>query len=131
MGELHLEVVTNRIKEEKGLEIKVSPPIVVYRESVTKQSSEVEGKSPNKHNKFYMTVEPLEPEFSEAVANGDIHEGRVKKKDREFWDLLTSKGLSKDESERVKHIYHGNLFVDMTRGIVALNEVIELVLDGF
>ena len=31
----------------------------------------------------------------------------------------------------VKDIYEGNVFIDMTRGIVALNEVIELVLDGF
>jgi len=131
MGELHLEVITNRIKEEKGMEIVVSPPIVVYRESITKKSDEVEGKSPNKHNKFYLTVEPLEENFSEAIANGDIHEGRIKKKDRTLWDLYTEKGLSKDEAERVKDIYQGNVFIDMTRGIVALNEVIELVLDGF
>ncbi len=131
MGELHLEVVTNRIKDEKGMEIRVSPPIVVYREAVTKLSEEVEGKSPNKHNKFYMTLEPLEPKFAEAIANGDVHEGRVKKKDRAIWDLFTESGLTKDESERVKDIYQGNVFVDMTRGIVALNEVIELVLDGF
>jgi len=131
MGELHLEVITNRIKDEKGMEIKVSPPIVVYRESVTKKSKEVEGKSPNKHNKFYLTVEPLEETFSEAISNGDIHEGRIKKKDRALWDLMNEKGLPKDEAERVKDIYQGNVFVDMTRGIVALNEVIELVLDGF
>jgi elongation factor 2 len=131
MGELHLEVVTNRIKSEKGMDIKVSPPIVVYRESVTKLSPQVEGKSPNKHNKFYMTVEPLEENFYEAIANGEIHEGRIKKKDRELWDLFHEKGLSKDEAERVKDIYNGNVFIDMTRGIVALNEVIELVLDSF
>ncbi|MCA9459975.1 MAG: elongation factor EF-2 [Nanoarchaeota archaeon] len=131
MGELHLEVVTNRIKDEKGMEIVVSPPIVVYRESVTKLSEEVEGKSPNKHNKFYMTLEPLEEKFAEAVSNGDVHEGRIKKKDRALWDSFTEHGLSKDESERVKDIYEGNVFIDMTRGIVALNEVIELVLDGF
>lgn len=131
MGELHLEVITNRIKEEKGLEIKVSPPIVVYRESIKTLSPQVEGKSPNKHNKFYMTVEPLEETFSQAIADGDIHEGRVKKKDRELWDLFVEKGLDKEEAERVKDIFQGNVFVDMTRGIVALNEVIELVLDGF
>ena len=131
MGELHLEVVTNRIKEEKGMEIRVSPPIVVFRESVTKLSPEVEGKSPNKHNKFYMTLEPLEEDFSKAIADGEIPEGRVKKKDRELWDLFHSKGIDKDEAERIKHIFQGNVFVDMTRGIVALNEVIELVLDGF
>ncbi|MFP4401610.1 MAG: elongation factor EF-2 [Candidatus Nanoarchaeia archaeon] len=131
MGELHLEVITDRIKTEKGMEIKVSPPIVVYRESVTKKSPEVEGKSPNKHNKFYMTLEPLEEEFAQAIAQGEVPEGRVKKKDRELWDLFHEKGISKDEAERIKHIFHGNVFVDMTRGIVALNEVIELVLDGF
>ncbi len=131
MGELHLEVTVNRIKEEKGLPIKQSAPIVVYRESVSKLSEQVEGKSPNKHNKFYMTVEPLEETFSRAIADGDIHEGRVKKKDRELWDLYTEKGMPKDEAERIKDIYQGNIFIDMTRGIVALNEVIELVLDGF
>jgi elongation factor 2 len=131
MGELHLEVVTNRIKDEKGLEIKVSPPIVSYREAVTKLSPQVEGKSPNKHNKFYITLEPLEEKFAEAIANKEVPIGRVKKKDRELWDLFHEKGLSKDEAERVKHIFEGNVFIDMTRGIVALNEVIELVLDGF
>lgn len=131
MGELHLEVVTNRIKSEKNMDIKVSPPIVVYRESCRGMSAQVEGKSPNKHNKFYLTVEPLEDSFSQAIANGEVKEGRIKKKDRELWDLMHEKGLSKDESEKVKDIYHGNVFIDMTRGIVALNEVIELVLDGF
>ncbi|MDA3855649.1 MAG: elongation factor EF-2 [Candidatus Woesearchaeota archaeon] len=131
MGELHLEVTTNRIKEEKKMEIKVSPPIVVYRESIAKLSPEVEGKSPNKHNKFYMTVEPLEESFVEAVANGDIHGGRIKKKDRELWDLFVSKGLPKEEAEKIKDIFQGNVFMDMTRGVVALNEVIELALDGF
>ena len=47
-----------------------------------------------------------------------------------MWDMFHEKGLPKDESERVKDIYKGNVFIDMTRGIVALNEVIELVLDG-
>ena len=131
MGELHLDVVTNRIKTEKGLDIKVSPPIVVYRESVTKKSPEVEGKSPNKHNKFYITVEPLEDSVLEAIQNGEIPEGRIKKKDRELWDLIISKGLPKEEAERVKDIYNGNVFIDMTRGIVALGEIIELVLDAF
>ena len=131
MGELHLEIITNRIEKEKGMEIRTSPPIVVYRESVTKLSQEVEGKSPNKHNKFYMTIEPLEESFSQCLLNGDVREGRIKKKDRALWDLMIEKGLPKEEAERVKDIYRGNVFIDMTRGIVALNEVIELVLDGF
>jgi elongation factor 2 len=131
MGELHLEVVTNRIKEEKDMKIIVSPPIVVYREAVTKKSIEVEGKSPNKHNKFYMTLEPLEESFAEAIKSGTIHQGRIKKKDRALWDSFVEAGLDKDEAERVKDIFQGSVFIDMTRGVVALNEVMELVLDGF
>ena len=37
MGELHLEIVTGRIKRDKGVEIVTSEPIVVYRETVTGQ----------------------------------------------------------------------------------------------
>jgi elongation factor 2 len=38
MGELHLEIIEGRIKNEKGLEVKMGNPIVVYRESVTGKS---------------------------------------------------------------------------------------------
>ena len=38
MGELHLEIIENRIITEKGVEVKTSPPIVVYREAITKKS---------------------------------------------------------------------------------------------
>ena len=34
MGELHLEITTYRIEEEQGIKVKVSEPIVVYRESI-------------------------------------------------------------------------------------------------
>ena len=80
MGELHLEIIENRIKTEKGLDVKTSSPIVVYRETVNKESPEVEGRSPNKHNSFFMKVEPLEDEVYEAIKSGEIPEGRVKKK---------------------------------------------------
>ncbi|MFV2041473.1 MAG: GTP-binding protein, partial [Candidatus Hydrothermarchaeales archaeon] len=59
MGELHLEITEYRINQ-KGIDIVGSEPIVVYRESVTALSPSIEGKSPNKHNKFYFTVEPLD-----------------------------------------------------------------------
>jgi len=53
MGELHLEIIEGRILTEKGLQIKTSPPTVVYRESVTKPGTEEMGKSPNKHNALF------------------------------------------------------------------------------
>jgi elongation factor 2 len=60
MGELHLEVVTkSRITRDRGIEVITSPPIVVYRETIATAAGPVEGKSPNKHNRFYLTVEPM------------------------------------------------------------------------
>ena len=57
MGELHLEIITGRIKRDKGVEIITSEPIVVYRETVTQKAGPVEGKSPNRHNRFYIERE--------------------------------------------------------------------------
>ncbi|HDM36160.1 MAG TPA: elongation factor EF-2, partial [Candidatus Syntrophoarchaeum butanivorans] len=50
MGELHLEIITYRIEHDKNIPITTSPPIVVYRETVTTKAGPVEGKSPNRHN---------------------------------------------------------------------------------
>lgn len=131
MGELHLEIIEGRIKTEKGVEIQTSPPIVVYRETVNKKSPEMEGKSPNKHNKLYFMVEPLEPEVADLIKRGDIPEGRMKKKDFAMRDKLVALGWDNDTALSIKQIYNGNMFIDATRGIVQLSEAIELILDGF
>jgi len=131
MGELHLEVIENRIRTKKGVDIKTSPPIVVYRETVLKRSPEVEGKSPNKHNKFYIVVEPLEDEIYQGIKEGEIPEIRIKKKDEALWKALEARGMSSDDARKVRDIYKGNIFMDMTRGIVHIGEVIEMVMDAF
>lgn len=131
MGELHLEIIENRIKTEKGLNVKTSAPIIVYRETVTKESSPAEGRSPNKHNSFFITVEPLDDATYEAIQRGDIPEGRIKKKSDELSKVLASIGWSGDEIRNVRHVYNGNIFTDETRGEVHMLEVIELILDSF
>jgi len=131
MGELHLEVIENRIKTEKGLQVKTGAPIIVYRETVTKESPEVEGKSPNKHNKLYFKVEPLSDEMQKAIKSGDIPEMRVKKKDMTLRDKFVELGMDNKEALSVKDIYKGNILVDATRGIVHIGEIMELVLDMF
>ncbi len=131
MGELHLEIIENRIITEKNVQVKTSPPIVVYRETVTKKGPEAEGKSPNKHNKVYMYVEPLEPHVRELIRNAELPEGRIKKKDLAIRDTLVEVGYENDTALAVKDIYKGNLFIDKTKGIVQIGEVMELLLDGF
>ena len=131
MGELHLEIIENRIKTEKGLLVKTSPPIIVYRETVGKESPSVEGRSPNKHNSFFIMVEPLDDKIYEAIKEGDIPEGRTKKRSQEVVDRLTELGWRGDEIRNVRDIYKGNMFLDETRGEVHMQEVIEMVLDAF
>jgi len=132
MGELHLEVIENRIIKEKGVEVKTSPPIVVYREAITKTSPEVEGKSPNKHNKLYFIVEPLEEDVSEGIKEGKMPTGRFKKKDNEVISFLRDEcGWDTKLAGNVKGEFNGNLFIDKTRGIVHINEIMEMLLDTF
>ncbi|MBU1703964.1 MAG: elongation factor EF-2, partial [Nanoarchaeota archaeon] len=131
MGELHLEIIENRIKSEKGVDIKTSPPIVVYRESITKPSQEVEGKSPNKHNKFYFTVEPLPSNVYDEIKSGKIPEGRLKKKNTALRDTFKELGYDTKVADSVKDIFHGNVFLDRTKGQVYGPEVMEMVLDMF
>ncbi len=131
MGELHLEVIANRIRTEKGVDVNVSPPIVVYRETVTKQSKVFEGKSPNKHNIFFIQVEPLEDAVYEAIKSGEISEGRIKKKNEQLWKKLESLGISTDEARQYRDIYKNCVLQDRTRGEVHIGEVIEMVCDAF
>ncbi len=131
MGELHLEIIENRIVTEKGVQIKTSPPIVVYRETITRKSKEWEGKSPNKHNKLYIVVEPLEQPVRDLIKSGEISEGRTKKKDLMLRDKLVSIGWKSDDAFSIKDIYKGNIFMDATRGNIQLVEAMDLVLDAF
>ncbi|MFH1211658.1 MAG: elongation factor EF-2 [Candidatus Woesearchaeota archaeon] len=132
MGELHLEIIENRIRSEKGVDVQTSPPIVVYREAcLTKNREAAEGKSPNKHNKLYFFVEPLEEELGAAVKEGKIPEGRVKKKDENLWQELETAGMDSKTTRKVKDVFKGNIFIDNTKGIVHIGEIIEMVLDMF
>jgi elongation factor 2 len=131
MGELHLEIIENRIKSEKKIDIKTSNPIVVYRETVTKPSETGIGKSPNKHNSLFFKVEPISKEMSEAIKSGDIPEGRIKKKDLVIRDKFVELGMNSKEALKVKDVYQGNVFVEATRGQVHIGEILEMVLDMF
>ena len=131
MGELHLEIIENRIKTEKGLDVKTSQPIIVYRETIGKESPTIEGRSPNKHNSFYMKVEVLEDNVYEAIKSGELREGKVKKKSEDLFNIFSKLGWSGDMIREVKDIYKGNVFLDETRGEVHIGEVMDMVLDAF
>ncbi len=126
-GELHLEVITQRIQKNQGIPVQTGEPIVVYREAPQKQSREVEGVSPNRHNKFYITVEPLSEDIVDAIKLGEVSMDMPELERRE---ALQEAGMDKDTSQEVEHIHGTNILIDDTKGIQHLNETMELVIEG-
>jgi elongation factor 2 len=131
MGELHLEITNYRIVNEHKVEIKTSQPIVVFRECVSGRGGPFEGKSPNKHNKFYVEVEPLDMKVVNAIRSGEIETaGRIKdsklmaKKLQEF-------GMERDEARGIVSFVGTNMLLDTTKGIQYLHETMELVKEAF
>ncbi|HIJ00953.1 MAG: elongation factor 2 [Candidatus Methanomethylophilaceae archaeon] len=130
MGELHLEITEYRIVNEYGVEIVSSPPIVVYRESVSKRAGPFEGKSPNKHNKFYFVVEPLEKEVVEALKAGDLTEGKLKDP-KAVARQLAELGMDREEAKGIVMFKGTNALFDNTKGIQYLHETMELIKQAF
>ncbi|WEL24667.1 Translation elongation factor G, EF-G (GTPase) [Haloferax volcanii] len=126
-GELHLEVITQRIRDNQGIPVRTGEPIVVYREQVQGESHEVEGVSPNRHNKFYITAEPLSQDIVDSIKLGEISMDMPELERRE---ALQEAGMDKDTSQNVEHIHGTNILIDDTKGIQHLNETMELVIEG-
>jgi elongation factor 2 len=127
-GELHLEVITQRIERNQGIPVTTGEPIVVYREAPTGATEQVEGISPNRHNRFYVTLEPLEQDIIDVLKRG---EATMDMPELERREALQEAGMDKDTSQNVEHIFGSNIFIDDTKGVQQLNETMELVLEGF
>ncbi len=64
MGELHLEILVDRMKREMGMDVNVGKPQVAYKETVTKPALEVEAKyikQTGGHGQYGHAVINLEP----------------------------------------------------------------------
>lgn len=131
MGELHLEIAVKFLKEYGGgLELLTSRPIVVYRESVAGQGVVAMAKSPNKHSRFWIQVEPLDEKVVELIEKGDLFEGMGRK--RIDGVLRQEADWPTDEAKNVWALEeHKNVLIDLTKGIQYLREVREMVNSGF
>ncbi len=85
MGELHLEIIVDRMKREFGVEANVGKPQVAYRETIRKTVEDVEGKfikqsgGRGQYGHVVLKVEPLPPggrsksfEFVDAIKGGVV-----------------------------------------------------------
>jgi elongation factor 2 len=126
-GELHLEVITQRIERNQGIPVNTGEPIVVFREAIQQGTETIEGISPNRHNRFYIKAEPLDKDIVEKVKLGDVSMDMPEQERRE---VLQEAGMDKDTSQNVEHIHGTNILIDDTKGIQHLNETMELVIEG-
>jgi elongation factor G len=82
MGELHLEIIVDRMKREFGVEANVGAPQVAYRETIRKPVDKVEGKfvkqtgGRGQYGHVWLRIDPQEPgkgfEFVDAVKGGNV-----------------------------------------------------------
>jgi len=82
MGELHLDIIVDRMKREFGVEATVGKPQVAYRETIRKTCEEVEGKfvkqsgGRGQYGHVVLKIEPQEPgkgfEFVDAIKGGTV-----------------------------------------------------------
>ncbi|MCJ7422712.1 GTP-binding protein [Candidatus Bathyarchaeota archaeon] len=107
MGELHLETALRSLKEYSNeMEIMVSNPTPDYREGISKEGLPVMAKSPNKCNRFWLQVVPMNENELDLAS---------KDKAKRVW--------SSDE--------HRNMIVDATQSVKSLEEARDAIIAGF
>ncbi len=128
MGVLHLDVAVHRIQDTK-IEIITSEPLINYRETVKGSCEPVMAKSPNRHNKIFMKVEPIEPNIAQMLRTGEISELKDKKV---VADLLKKEGWDNDTIKRVmKFDSRGNVLINGTKGVQFVHESTDSINSGF
>ncbi|MDN4571737.1 elongation factor G [Pandoraea cepalis] len=100
MGELHLEILVDRMKREFGVEANIGAPQVAYRETIRKSAADVEGKFVKQsggRGQFGHAVITLEPneqgkgyEFFDEIKGGVIPREYIPAVDKGIQDTLKS-----------------------------------------
>jgi len=100
MGELHLDIIVDRMKREFNVEANVGKPQVAYRETIRKVCEESEGKfvkqsgGRGQYGHVVLKIEPQEPgkgfEFVDAIKGGTVPREYIPAVEKGVRDTLTS-----------------------------------------
>jgi elongation factor G len=100
MGELHLEILVDRMKREFGVEATVGKPQVAYRETIRKTCEEIEGKfvkqsgGRGQYGHVVLKLEPQEPgkgyEFVDAIKGGVVPREYIPAVDKGIQETLNN-----------------------------------------
>ncbi len=100
MGELHLDIIVDRMRREFGVEATVGKPQVAYRETIRKTCEEIEGKfvkqsgGRGQYGHVVLKIEPQEPgkgfEFVDAIKGGVVPREYIPAVEKGIVDTLAS-----------------------------------------
>jgi len=134
-GELHVEICLKDLRDEYAqCEFTVSDPVVSYRETVNETSGQTcLAKSPNKHNRIYLTAEPMSDELCALIEDGKLGpKAEAKERARTLRDKFE---WSDNDARKIwcwgPETDGANVVVDSTTAIQYLLEIKEHVTSAF
>ncbi len=111
MGELHLEILVDRMKREFNVEANIGSPQVAYREAI-KKTVEAEGKfvkqsgGKGQYGHVWLKIEPNETgkgyEFIDAIKGGSVPRDFIPAVDKGLKETITAGVLAGYPIEDVK-----------------------------
>jgi len=135
-GELHLEICLKDLQDDfmAGAPIKISEPVVSYRETCTEESSVMcLSKSPNNHNRLFTKAVNFPEGLAEAIDDDKVSaKDEVKVRARKLaddfgWDVGEARKIWSFGPEGSGP----NILLDATKGVAYLNEIKDHVNSGF
>jgi elongation factor G len=123
MGELHLEIIVDRMKREFGVEANVGKPQVAYRETIRKTIEDAEGKfvrqsgGKGQYGHVVLKIEPNEPgkgiEFIDAIKGGVVPREYIPAVEKGIHEAVTSGVLAGYPVVDVKVTLHFGSYHDV------------------
>ncbi len=123
MGELHLDILVDRMKREFGVEANVGKPQVAYRETIRKTVEEAEGKfvrqsgGKGQYGHVVLKIEPNEPgkgnEFVDAIKGGVVPREFIPAVEKGFNEAVTQGVLAGYPVVDVKVTLHFGSYHDV------------------
>jgi elongation factor 2 len=133
-GELHLEVCLETLRTDilgATVAVKVSEPIVEYRETITGRSENILTKSKNKHNRLWVGCEPTGLDLANDLESGNISTDPKELprilQDTYGWDPVHTRKIWNLAPE----VSPVNVLVEAAAGVQYLHEGKDSICQGF
>jgi len=94
---------------------------VIYREGIRGSAGPLESRSPNRHNRLKLSVEPLEPDLIDMILKGKVYDGMDQSLRTQ---ILRDLGWRTNEARGIWTISEkANIFTNVTRGVQRLDQI--------